>query len=115
MKILKYIWQLPQNIAGLVVLLFTGAKRDNDLYRWKYGSGLSLGNYVFVSNYASEFTIKHEKGHQVQSLKLGWLYLIVIGLPSLIWCILWSSFWRNKYDYYSFYTESWANKEGGNV
>lgn len=30
MKIIKYIWQLPQNIVGLIVRLFTGAKKDGD-------------------------------------------------------------------------------------
>lgn len=111
-----YLWQLPQNIVGLIVKAFTKAKwdKDQEIFRWKKLSGLSLGLFAFVSDSASDFVIKHEKGHQKQSLYLGWLYLLVIGLPSLIWCILWSLFWRDKYGYYSFYTEKWANKLSGN-
>ena len=111
-KIILFLWQLPQNIAGWIVLLFTRANKDetNEVYRWCYGSGLSLGNFVFVNHYTSGFIVKHEKGHQKQSLYLGWLYLLVIGLPSLIWCMLWSAFWRDTFNYYSFYTEKWANR-----
>ena len=105
-----YLWQLPQNLVGIVVKLVTRAKNVGTGYCiWEYGSGLSLGNYVFVSKYAGSYTRKHEHGHQIQSLYLGWLYLIVIGLPSLVWCILYTALWRDKYYYYSFYTEAWAN------
>lgn len=34
----------------------------------------------------SEKTIKHEYGHQLQSYILGPLYLLIIGLPSGLWC-----------------------------
>lgn len=111
---IKDLWQLPQNLVGLLVKIFTRATKDGELYRWRYNSGLSLGRYVFVSKTASDYTIRHEKGHQKQSQKLGWLYLIIIGLPSLFWCILWTCFLKYHFNYYSFYTEKWANKEGGN-
>lgn len=82
-NILLYIWQLPQNLLGLIVRVVTQSqKSDEGNYHWKYYSGLSLGNYVFVNEGASLETIKHEKGHQKQSLYLGPVYLLVIGLPS---------------------------------
>lgn len=65
-------------------------------------------------------TIKHEYGHQLQSYILGPLYILVIGLPSGLWCWFIQD-WVNKIrkkknkpelDYYWFYTESWANKLG---
>ena len=59
--------------------------------------------------------IKHECGHVKQSKILGPLYLLVIGIPSILHA------WLNKYirmlleewrayNYYHFYTEKWANK-----
>ena len=45
---------------------------------------------------------------------LGPLYLIVIGLPSLIWAALHSSVRRLRtVDYFSFYTERWADRLAG--
>lgn len=80
--IILYIWQLPQNIVGLFVVFFSRAKKNNDIYLTDYYFGVSLGKYIILDKYCSETDIKHEKGHQRQSLYLGWLYLLVIGLPS---------------------------------
>ena len=57
--------------------------------------------------------IMHEYGHTLQSKMLGPLYLIVIGLPSLIWAWLYGPVipW-SKNGYYVFYTEKWAEKLG---
>jgi len=49
-------------------------------------------------------------GHQKQSLYLGWLYLIIIGLPSVTGNLL------NRvidFDYYKQPWEAWADKLGG--
>ena len=67
-----------------------------------------------------EETIKHEYGHQLQSYILGPLFLLVIGLPSGLWCWFIQDLINKKrkkknkpeLDYYWFYTESWANKLG---
>jgi len=57
----------------------------------------------------------HEYGHTIQSLILGPLYLLIIGIPSMIWCN------NPKYiklreekgiSYYDFYPEKWANLFG---
>lgn len=72
---------------------------------------ITLGNYVFVGlNSEYRKTVKHELGHTIQSKILGPLYLIVIGIPSIIYCGLRRllSSLRRK-DYYNFYTERWAN------
>ena len=58
------------------------------------------------------FTLKHEYGHAMQSAILGPFYLLVIGLPSSIWCNSRVVFkWRlaHNVDYYDFPTEKWAN------
>ena len=80
---------------------------------WKLGSSLSLGIFIFTARPYDLKLIQHEYGHAVQSLILGPFWLFVIGLPGLIWCRCFSKYRENHgVDYYSFYTESWANKLG---
>lgn len=123
MKILKRvvgtIWGLPQNVIGAVlclllrlfvrrVVVFNGRL----LTLWRLHSGLSLGNFIFTSEWSGDFAKYHECGHSVQSDILGVFYLLVIGLPSFIWCCCYPRY-RKKYpkvSYYDFYTEFWANK-----
>lgn len=112
-KILLYIWQLPQNMVGFVLTRILRAKKDGDVYRWKLRGGISLGSYIMVREDAADFTIKHEHGHQKQSRYLGWLYLVAIGLPSIIWASLKTIGLFKKKNYYWFYTEKWANKLAG--
>lgn len=123
-KLIK-LWQLPQTlIALLVIKLFSaewvGYYNDVNMYKWGRGEGLSLGKYIFLpfDDTAGivwrENMLKHEYGHSIQSKHLGWLYPIVILIPSLIWCGCFDGF-RKKYNvsYYSFYPEAWADKLGG--
>lgn len=117
------MWQLPQNIVALCMYPFIGKKKvinekfgTKAYYANNMQGGISLGNYIYLSYSGSvnKNTINHEFGHVKQSHYLGWLYLIVIGLPSLVWAILHSyTKLGKKYDYYSFYTEKWADKLGG--
>lgn len=114
------LWTLPQNIIGFIGYMIF---RKGYKYKYngafiievpnKYGS-VSLGNFIFVSNATGEETIKHEYGHTLQSKKLGWLYLFIIGIPSIIWASCFEGY-RKKHNisYYAFYTERWANKLGG--
>lgn len=123
LKIISYIWQLPQNILGLIIVLITRAKHESDLgfyctYRFGW-FGVSLGNYIIFGGSPSKISINHEKGHQKQSLYLGWLYLILIGLPSFIGNIFdrlfhkkWSVEKRITW-YYKQPWENWADSLGG--
>lgn len=131
-KILEWTWCLPQTLLGLFIRLLYGGKRTESYYNNKkyvyYTSdtlpgGISLGKYVTINTaIADSYTVKHEHGHQIQSLILGPLYLLVIGLPSLLWA--WfihnlvnkcrSKKGKNTLSYYWFYPEAWANKLGGN-
>lgn len=125
-QIILFIWQLPQNILGLLIILFTGAFKTKDGRYWVTGIGafgVSLGAYIIFGDmngrYAPlENSIKHEQGHQRQSLYLGWLYLLVIGLPSVcvnLWDRLFHKKWlrQKRIDwYYSRYPEHWADKLG---
>ena len=119
-SILKYIWQLPQNIIALIYLGYLIAEnqipaveeyKGAKVYT-KYSSGcVTLGNYIFVSSRATENTIKHEWGHTRQSLLLGPLYLIIIGIPSILWVMIHKTIASDKL-YNWFYTEAWADKLG---
>ena len=120
----KYIWQLPQNIVGAIIKkvlkappikTITVNNQTVTIYAWKYTSAVSLGQYIFMHEYCAktnrDHTIEHESGHSIQSMYLGWLYLLVIGLPSFIWANCFKDY-RKKHNksYYSFYTERWADK-----
>lgn len=116
-----YLWQLPQNILGAIISALFASKIDDGVYEWKgyraWGS-VSLGNYIILSSGRLPETYRHEVGHQVQSLILGPLYLLIIGLPSICWAALWTNqntaeSLRDKgISYYDFYTESWADRLG---
>ena len=113
------IWQLPQVIVGGLVALYLTAQdkvvfNDHTRYwNWQKTSGLSLSEYfIFVNKYAPDFQEDHEEGHALQSIALGPLYLIVIGIPSFIWACLKSLGFFRSISYYSFYTEKWANDWG---
>lgn len=119
-SVLKYIWQLPQNIIALIYLSYLIVEnqipaitkyKEIKVYT-KYSSGsVTLGNYIFISSKATENTIKHEYGHTRQSLYLGPLYLIIIGIPSILWAMIHKTIAPDKL-YSWFYTEAWADKLG---
>ena len=118
--VLSYIWQLPQNIVGLLFYLcllpveyITESNYCKVYKSSRMSGGITLGRYVFLSRLSAydTKTIRHESiGHGRQSLYLGPLYLIVIGIPSLIWAGI---FRLTGKDYYWFYTERWADKLAG--
>lgn len=125
-NIIKTIWELPQNLLGFIVTKVTKANKyctygTANVYSWTVSGGMSLGKYIFIPFkvdtpmlYGVEQYIKHEYGHTLQSSYLGWFYLLVIGLPSLIWCGCCGKY-RRKHgiSYYDFYTEKWADRLGG--
>jgi hypothetical protein len=98
---------------------------------WGLKSSMSLGLFVFVTSepfFAEKYKGKisaeelsnrlliHEYGHTIQSLILGPLYLIVIGIPSTMWGFLGAKRRKDKeIPYGAFFTESWANRLGEQV
>ena len=115
---LLYIWQLPQNLIGLLLrLIYKGNddKTNGIIVRRSLNmrGGISLGRYIIVNQFARDKTIYHELGHCKQSKYLGWLYLLVIGIPSIVWAGLYGSIIKPTTNgYYKFYTEKWADKLG---
>lgn len=117
---IKWLWQFPQNMLALCIegvlcqAAYRVGKADGNIIIMNtvLPSSMSLGDYLFVSPMSSQKSIQHECGHSKQSDILGPLYLIVIGVPSLLHNIIHClcSKIGIKWNYYSFYTESWANK-----
>lgn len=120
-KILLYLWQLPQEIIGYFLVLILKGKQS------KYGiigiytvpnlfhSGISLGSYIIFDGRIelSEIDVLHEYGHQLQSRFLGPLYLLIVGIPSLIGNIYSRIKKKDNKWYYSRFPENWADKLGG--
>lgn len=125
-SLLLYLWQLPQNLCGLLLVVFLHPEqvfpfgdrepRARLYYASRMLGGISLGRYIVVASHYKDYkgaTEAHELGHYRQSLRLGPLYLLVIGLPSLVWALCWRG--GGKMAYHDFYTERWADKLGGVV
>jgi len=121
--LIQFTFGIIQNLIGLIGFIIFGIiggkykGKYNEAFvcevKNRYGS-VSLGCFIFVTNYNDERLIKHEYGHTLQSLKLGFLYLPIIGLPSLIWAGFFKKYrTKNNISYYNFFTEKWANKLGG--
>jgi len=123
-KVLLYIWQLPQHLLGLLLIACVRVHTVSDyktakVYRAGIGWGISLGQYIIVSvSNPSTNLVPHEYGHSLQSRMLGPLYLIVVGLPSITMNMLSSILFLVGYpqfawNYYRRWPESWADKLGG--
>ena len=117
MSVLLFVWELPQILLGLIIRLLFGGRLMRRVGRvrivsWRFSSGVSLGWYCFVPLNAPLAMINHEYGHTRQSFMLGPLYLVIIGLPSLIWAFLFHLGLFRKHGYFSFYTERWAERLG---
>lgn len=126
--VLAWTWELPQTLLAMLVLVLLPHKKEEEFeipfYTLWCADGLnafSLGEWIFIpsSRLVDEATVRHEYGHSIQSRRLGWLYLLVVALPSVA---------RNLYDrvahkhkstlfrnwwYYSGYPENEADYLGG--
>lgn len=130
-KVLKWIWQLPQNLVACIILLihYREVRKTTidgipvwEISSWNsWGAGVSLGDYILLAPmHCSVTTARHEHGHQIQSLYLGWLYLLIVGFTSAVCNNLvdrwfhksWKAKDRIKW-YYSRFPEAWADRLGG--
>lgn len=123
MKLLRWIWEFPQCLLGYILTKVYNVKyketyKNIDIYAGNFPSGISLGLYILMNDlkykYNRDCIKKHEYGHTRQSLYLGWLYLLIVGLSSSVWCLIRQYSERlRRIDYYSFWCEAWADKLGG--
>jgi hypothetical protein len=136
--LLRWIWQLPQHLLALLFLLALRLlSREGSARPVRYidawvtfipgRAGVALGQFIFVSRHAhsgrlhgGDRLLRHEYGHTRQSLLLGWLYLPLVGLPSITQA-LYCRFAARRGNpapgrrYYQRYPEAWADRLGGVV
>ena len=108
--IIKLFWELPSNLVAVLLFFFFGVDRftfnkEKGIYivEMSYQGGLTLGCFIFVSKECYHL-LPHEYGHVRQGWVTGPLYLLTIGIPSLIWCMIYKMTGK-PYDW--FYTERW--------
>ena len=129
--ILNGTWGAVQSLIGSVIFLLYAGKPH---YRYKgcvvttnaksrlmpRRYGVSLGVFVFTSEDITkdraqdDKLINHEYGHCLQSILLGPLFMVIIGIPSMTWMLLFEN-WRRRHNksYYSLCIEAWADRLGG--
>ena len=123
-RILFWIWSQPQTAIGYLVQFFVVMFNKVTIIDYNYvraiyfgrnWGGISLGKFIFMCNemmFDDKYTI-HELGHSIQSLYLGPLYLLVIGIPSLLRAFYVVIRPKSAATYHNFYTETWADALGG--
>lgn len=117
---LLWLWQFPQNYIAFLIygclgyLCYYGGKYNGkNLIITEYIlSNFSLGDYIFALPNSTGKSLKHDLGHSYQSQLLGWLYIPVIAIPSVLHNLVHYIAYKlgKEWDYYSFYTEKWADK-----
>ncbi|MBP5577435.1 MAG: hypothetical protein J6X67_11835 [Treponema sp.] len=125
-----FIWQLPQNLLGIVLCLVERARKRQEFGISYYEAkkpgpfmkycAISLGSFIIAdAAVADKVSLMHESGHQRQSLVLGPLYLLVVGLPSVTGNLMdrllhkkWSGERREKW-YQALPWEKSADRLGG--
>lgn len=129
--VLQCTWGILQTFLGFLFFLCY-INKPREIYngciitKWDRFGGLSCGLFIFVTNENSGITTPeicdkitvHEYGHTIQSLILGPLFPIIIGIPSVAWGSLpWFERFRkeNNVSYSAMFTESWADRLGEKV
>lgn len=134
--LIQCTWGFVQTLLGLVLFLLNIRRRHYFFHGsvvtvWGRKASISLGMFLFVTGVAKKpkrgsekltdtadgELVVHEYGHTIQSLMLGPLYLIVIGIPSLLWARLpvFVKKRKNGVPYAAFWTEKSANALGERV
>lgn len=129
---LAILWELPQTLLGLVYFALYRAlgttvaveRKDGRLLVELQGDGaVSLGFFVFHSKRDNAFVPvglenrDHEWGHALQSRRFGPLYLLIVGVPSVmrvVFAIVYRRIHGQRWDhYYDGWPENQADRWGG--
>lgn len=128
---LSLAWEAPQGALGLAMLLAERARNrvvrveveNGRILVESKGTGISLGHLVFWTREGSRWqdldlrNRAHELGHAKQSRMLGWLYLPLVGLPSIsraAYALVYREVTGRQWTgYYDGYPENWADRLGG--
>ena len=119
---LIFPWELPQVILGILFLIVLKKRitclqyyEASNVYFVKgFPGGISLAFFIFLNSGEQGRTraVKHEYGHTRQSLFLGWLYLFIIGIPSIIRAAIWNNSNLDGKSYFKGFPENWADRLG---
>ena len=123
--LIQFTWGLPQNLVGLGFFLFYRLRgcphfsyQGAVVTIWTNPTGsMSMGRYLFLEpswTPKDHDLLAHEYGHTIQSLFFGPLYLLTVGLPSVLWAGLpcFRNMRRKGRSYYSVYPEKGATRLG---
>ncbi|MBR4146382.1 MAG: hypothetical protein IKU00_00630 [Bacteroidales bacterium] len=125
--LLRHTWEMPQTLIGHAYSQFRNAFGGVTTIAWlggdtfvikensRHENGISLGNYLNINLWETiqgnfeayakqEPLLLHEFGHSFDSRLFGWLYLFVIGIPSLYSAM-------GKGNHSVFWTEKRANRK----
>lgn len=138
--ILQLTWGVLQSLLGFMLFIYF-YQSAHDCYfgsirtKWPLRGGLSLGLFIFTPDernmsanssqyskakwqeYCQQVSV-HEYGHSIQSIILGPLYLLTIGIISFTWSQ--SAYFQKKrkeltIPYSACWTEKWANQLGESI
>ena len=124
-EILLYIWQLPQNLLGLIMLLFMKPYISKEKYKGityvvskKMSGGISLGNYIILSKSYKDkvkdiknFGITNGDTPEIQECLD--LYILLLLVSIFIWAWMYGTIIPYTHNgYYKFYTEKRADRLG---
>ena len=118
-SLLQCTWGILQTLLGLALFLRFRRRQHHIFHggiatKWGRGGGVSLGQFFFYDENREDLLL-HEYGHTLQSLILGPLYLLVVGIPSFLWANLPYFKERRKrkgIPYSGLYCERWADALG---
>ena len=125
-RLWQWLWGFPQSLLGFI-LFCIHARQPHFTYHgcvvtyWNVPGSMGVGMFLFLNKgqyQRNPRVLVHEFGHAVQSVILGPLFLIVIGIPSFLWCNLPPCRRLRKekgISYCAFYPESTANSLGSLV
>jgi len=115
-------WELPQILLALIFYAIMKKRiiqaidyKDSKIFFVRdFPGGISLSFMIFLNeiDINNLRSIKHEYGHTIQSLFLGWFYLFIVGVPSIIRASIWNHYKLEDKKYYEGFPENWADLLG---
>jgi hypothetical protein len=122
--LVAWTWCFPQQLLGCIVRFFLltckakpKIKSWYKIYEVNPLMAVTLGQYIIIPKIFPAYkdkntTILHEMGHVKQSYMLGPLYLLIVGLPSIIFNIISQVSPSFANNYYKRFPENWSDRLG---
>ena len=111
-KEIQKLYDIEEKRKRVIIVAEYDSKKKDPVLR--YLSGASIGKYILLHDLHSQITLDHEEGHGDDSYRLGWLYLLTVGIYSALLCNMWDRVFHKKWtDYdrvYWYYMTRWTEK-----